>query len=100
MSVAVSSLLVKASLCLQAAERPQWPRLYSSGRPRSCGRMPSLVGDCGPVLRVLGWALTIYHWYYNAVEEKAEECLCVEQSRELFSKIRGRGGASNACFHS
>ena len=38
MSVAVSSvkcLLVKASLCLEAAERPQWPRLYSLGRPRS-----------------------------------------------------------------
>ena len=47
MSVAVSSakcLLVKASLCLEAAERPQWPRLYSLGRPRSCDRMPSLVG--------------------------------------------------------
>ena len=52
-SVAVSSvkcLLVKASLCLEAAERPQWPRLYSLGRPRSCDRMPSLVGDRGPVL--------------------------------------------------
>ena len=36
----------------------------------------------------------------HAVEKKAERCLCVEQSRELFSKIRGRGGASNACFHS
>ena len=40
-SVAVSSaykcLLVKASLCLEAAERPQWPRLYSLGRPRSRG---------------------------------------------------------------
>ena len=60
MSVAVSSvkcLLEKASLCLEAAERPQWPRLYSLGRPRSCDRMPSLVGDRGPVLRVLGWAL-------------------------------------------
>ena len=58
MSVAVSSaycLLVKASLCLEAAERPQWPRLYL---PRSRGRMPSLVGDRGQVLRVLGWALT------------------------------------------
>ena len=31
---------------------------------------------------------------------EAEESLCVEQSRGLFSKIRGRGGASNACFHS
>ena len=27
-------------------------------RPRSCGRMPSLVGDCGQVLRVLDWAIT------------------------------------------
>ena len=61
MPVTVSStqcLLVKASLCLEAAERPQWPRLYSLGRPRSCDRMPSLVADCGPALRVLGWALT------------------------------------------
>ena len=30
----------------------------------------------------------------------AERWLCVEPSRELFSDIRGRGGASNACFHS
>ena len=89
---------MKASLCLEAAERPQWPGLYSLGRPRSCDRMPSLVGDRGPVLRVLGWAeCTIY---YIAVEKKAKEWLCVEQSRELFSDIRGRGGASNACFHS
>ena len=51
-------MLVKASLCLEAAERPQWPILYSSGRSRSCDRMPSLIGDCGPVLRALGWALT------------------------------------------
>ena len=53
-----TAVLVKASLRLQAAEKPQWPRLYSSGRPRSCDRMPSLVGDRSPVLRVLGWALT------------------------------------------
>ena len=61
MSVAVSSaysLLVKASLCLEAVERPQGPILYLLGRPRSYDRMPSLVGDRGPVLRVLGWALT------------------------------------------
>ena len=61
MSVAVSSaycLLVKARLCLEAAERPQWPRLYLLSRPRSRGRMPSLVDDRGQVLRVLGWALT------------------------------------------
>ena len=42
----------------------------------------------------------IYHWYYVAVNKKAEMGLCVEQSRKLFSDIRGRGGASNACFHS
>ena len=43
---------------------------------------------------------SIYRWYYDAVDKTAEQCLCVEQSHELFSKIRGRGGASNACFHS
>ena len=61
MSVAVSSvycLLVKTSLCLEAAERQQWPRLYLLSRPRSHGRMPSLVGDGRQKLRVLGWALT------------------------------------------
>ena len=36
----------------EAAERPQWPRAYSLDRPRSCGRMPSLVGDSGQVLGV------------------------------------------------
>ena len=94
---------MKASLSLEAAERPQWPRLYSLGRPRSCDCMPSLVGDRGPVLRVLGWALTRMRnisLYYIAVDKKAERWLCVKQSRELFSDIRGRGGASNACLHS
>ena len=94
---------MKASLCLEAAERPQWPRLYLLSRPRSRGRMPSLVGDRGQVLRVLGWAkleYAIYHWCYTLVPKGAEQWLCVEQSRELFSNIRGRGGASNACFHS
>ena len=47
---------MKVSLRPEAAERPRWPRLYLLGRARSC--MPSLVGDRGPVLRVLGWALT------------------------------------------
>ena len=106
MSVAVSSawcLLVKASLCLEAAERPQWPRLYSLGRPRSCDRMPSLVGERGLELWVPGWALTRMHNISLLLRwsgQEAEEWLCVEQSRELFSNIRGRGGASNACFHS
>ena len=35
---------------VEAAERPQWPRLYSLGRPRSCDRMHSLVVDRGPTL--------------------------------------------------
>ena len=51
-------MLVKASLRPEAAQRPQWPRLYLLSRPRSRGRMPSLVGDGGQVLQVLGWALT------------------------------------------
>ena len=29
--------------------------------PGSCDRMPSLVVDRGPMLRVLGWALTRMH---------------------------------------
>ena len=94
---------MKASLCVEAAERPQWPRLYSLGRPRSCDRMHSLVVDRGPMLRVLGWALTRIRnsplvRYSQA--KGAVRWLCVEQSRELFSDIRRRGGASNACFHS
>ena len=67
------------------------------------GRMPSLVGDSGQVLQVLGWALTRIRnlplvRYSQA--KGAVRWLCVEQSGELFSDIRGRGGASNACFHS
>ena len=49
---------MEASLCLEAAERPQWPRVYSLGRPRSHSPMSSLVGDSGQVLGALGWALT------------------------------------------
>ena len=49
---------MKASLHLEAVERPQWPRLYLYSRPRSGDRVLSLVGDSGQVLRVLGWALT------------------------------------------
>ena len=59
MSVAVSSeycLLVEASLCLEAAERPQWPRVYSLDRPRSRDCMLSVVGDSGQVLGVQAWA--------------------------------------------
>ena len=45
-------ILVEASLCLEATERPQWPRVYSLDRARSRSRMPSLVGDSGQVLWV------------------------------------------------
>ena len=62
--------------------------------------MPSLVGDRGLVLRMLGWNLTGIRNFSLVLHKKAEQWLCVEQSRELFSDIRGRGGASNACFHS
>ena len=82
---------MKASLCLEAAERPQWPRLYSLGRPRSCDRMPSLVGDRGPVLRVLGWALTrmrnISLVPYVAVEKKAERWLCIKTEFAFFTAV-------------
>ena len=47
---------MEASLCLEATEEPQWPRVYALGKPRSWGFMPSLVGDSGQVLGVLGWA--------------------------------------------
>ena len=43
-------LACETSLRLEAAQRPQWPRLYLLSRPRSRGRMPSLVGDRGQVL--------------------------------------------------
>ena len=94
---------MKASLCLEAAQRPQWPRLYLLSRPRFRGSMPSLVGDGGQVLQVLGWALTRIRnlLLVRCSQAKgAVRWLCVEQSHELFSDIRGRGGASNVCFHS
>ena len=64
---------MEASLCLEAAERPQWPRVYSLDRPRSRDCMPSLVVDSRQVLGVQGWALTIecaiYRWCCNAVDK-------------------------------
>ena len=77
---------MKASLRLEAAQRPQWPRLYLLSRPRSRGCMPSLVGDGGLVLQVLGWALTRIRnlplvRYSQA--KGAVRWLCVEQSCEF-----------------
>ena len=51
----------ESKLCLEVAERQQWPRVYSLDRPRSCSHMPSLFGDSGQVLGVLGWASTRIH---------------------------------------
>ena len=93
---------MKASLRPEAAERPQWPRVYLLGRPRSHGHMPSLVGDSGQVFGVQGWALTRMRnlsLVLHLLPKGAERWLSVEPSRELFSDTRGRGGASDACFH-
>ena len=60
---------------------------------RSDGCMPSLVGDCSQWLQVLTWCCIAVHKIF-------QQWLCVEQSCELFTDIRGSGGASNVCFHS
>ena len=36
-----------------------------------------LVGNCSQVLRILGWALTIYRWCYTPVRKSGEQWLCV-----------------------
>ena len=48
----------ESKLVSRSSRRPQWPRLYSLDRPRSCDCMPSLVGERGPELQMPGWALT------------------------------------------
>ena len=48
---------MEVKLCLEATEEPQLLRVYSIGRPRCRGRMPSLVCDSCQVLRVLDWAI-------------------------------------------
>ena len=41
-------LLVKTSLCVEAAKRPHWPRLYYVSRPSGPGLVViCLVGDPG-----------------------------------------------------
>ena len=37
---------------------------------------------------------------YHAVDKIFQQWLCVEQSCELFTNIRGRGGARNVSFYS
>ena len=62
--------------------------------------IPSLVGDSGKVLGVLGWALTgISDLPLSAVDKRCQQWLCVEQSCELFTDKMGGGGASNVGFH-
>ena len=64
-------------------------------RPRPHGHMPSVVGDCGQVVQVLDWALTTIPNIALVLRSNIQRRLCVEHSHELFSNIRGRGGASN-----
>ena len=85
------------------AYAPMLLHYYYAQNYASIIRQRLLVGDSGQMLQVLDWALTayaIYHWCYSVTAKGAVRWLCVEQSRELFSDMRGRGGASNACFHS
>ena len=89
---------MEARLCLEAAERPQWPRVYSLNRPRSRGRMLSLVGDSGQVLGVQAGLTRMRNLPfvpYCRRQLGIQQWLCVEQSCELCTDIRGRGGASN-----
>ena len=55
--------------------------------------MPSLVGDGGQVLRVLGWALTRIRNLSLVLQSDSHKgavrWLCVKQSRELFSDHKG-----------
>ena len=48
----------ESKLVSRSSRKATVTKTVSLGRPRSCDRMPSLVGDRGPVLQVLGWALT------------------------------------------
>ena len=75
---------------LEVVERPQWARLYWLGRLRSCSHMLRLVSNCGSVLKY-----AIYCWSYTAVYIPAELLVCVEENHELFTNIRGRGGAAS-----
>ena len=66
-------------------------------------RLTNLLGDRGQVLQVLGWALTRIGnipLVLHCLHKSGEEWLCAEQNHELFNDIRGRGVASNDCFHS
>ena len=64
----------EANLCIEAAERP---RLYSVGRSRSDGRMPSLVGDCSQCFKCWPGAALLYTRYFNSgcVWNRTVSCL-------------------------
>ena len=60
------------------------------------------VGDRGPVLWVLGWALTRICNLSMVLDSSTQESwtvVGVEHSHEFFTDIRGRGGVSNLCFY-
>jgi len=96
-------VLVESSLCLEAAERPQWPRLLFFrvqylwlGWPKSRGRTPSLDGDHawpGAASPRLVTQFTV-----GAALLYTRVVVC--GTAELVYNIRGRGWASNVCFHS
>ena len=52
----------ESKLASRSSRKATVPRRYLLSRPRSCGRMPSLVGDRGQKLRVLG-NLTLVQQY-------------------------------------
>ena len=64
---------MEASLCLEAAEKPQWPRVYSLDRTRSRDRMPSLVNPrraCAARVTVLGLCVCVsvtQHLTFHAI---------------------------------
>ena len=71
-----------------------------SSRKATVAKTVFVVGDCGQVLCWLGVNLNMQYIIGTTVSKGAEKWLCVEQSCELFSEIRERGGTSNACFQS
>ena len=76
---------MKASLRPEATERPQWPWLYLLGRPRSRGRMPTVVtvARCLECRAGLYLECAIYRWCYTLLPKGAERWLCVEGSHYI-----------------
>ena len=79
------------------SKSPQWLRVDSFGRLRSCRHMPSLVGDSGQVLGVLGWALTrIRNLLLAALPDKFSNCSCKKlfQVHKMFINLELKQSAT------